>query len=257
VGLRLGRLLGVPVADDGGSALSREDLFAGWRLFFERLAAENPVVLLVEDAQYADAGLLEFLDYLIDWVADLPVYVLVLARPELGQARPGFGAGRNRTMLTLDPLDAVSMDALVDALVPGMPVEARAKITGQAQGIALFAVEMVRSLIDRDIVRPVEGVYLLAGRRGHKQPAGAEHSIPLGPRPARPGPAPHQPARRRRRGPRPQRSPHHRKPPALPTAPGPCRRPGTRRTLGTRNMSMSHPARTTPRQARHSRPSMR
>ena len=110
VGVRLGRLLGVAAAGDGGAALAREELFAGWRLFFERLAAENPVVLLVEDGQYADAGLLDFLDYLIDWVRDLPVYVLVLARPELGQARPGFGAGRNRTALTLDPLDAASMD---------------------------------------------------------------------------------------------------------------------------------------------------
>jgi class 3 adenylate cyclase/tetratricopeptide (TPR) repeat protein len=177
VGLRLGRLLGVPVAGDGQSALSREELIAGWRLFFERLAAESPVVLLVEDAQYADAGLLEFLDHLIDWVADLPICVLVLARPELGQARPGFGAGRNRTMLTLDPLDAVSMDGLVDALVPGMPAGARAKITCQAQGIPLFAVEMVRSLIDRDIVRPVEGVYRLAGEVGELAVPDSLHAL--------------------------------------------------------------------------------
>jgi Double zinc ribbon len=52
-----------------------------------RLAAENPVILLVEDAQHADAGLLDFVDHLIDWTRDLPVYVLVFARPELGQAR--------------------------------------------------------------------------------------------------------------------------------------------------------------------------
>jgi len=156
-----GRLLGVVAAGDSGEALSREELFAGWRLFFERLAAENPVVLLVEDAQHADAGLLDFLDYLIDWVRDLPVYVLVFARPELGRARPGFGTGRNRTALTLDPLDAASMDTLVDALVPGMPAAARAKITGQAQGIPLFAVETIRSLVDRDIVQPIEGRYRL------------------------------------------------------------------------------------------------
>ena len=97
---------------------------------------------------------------------DLPVYVLVFARPELGQARPGFGAGRNRSTLTLDPLDAASMDLLVDALVPGMPPAARSKITQQAQGIPLFAVETVRSLIDRDIVQPVEGVYRLTGDVG-------------------------------------------------------------------------------------------
>ena len=177
VGVRLGRLLGVTFAGDGGEALSREELFAGWRVFFERLAAGDPVVLLVEDAHYADAGLLDFLDYLIDWVRDLPVYVLVFARPELGQARPGFGTGRNRTALTLDPLDAASMEALVDALVPGMPPAAREKITAQAQGIPLFAVETVRSLIDRDIVQPVEGVYRLTGDVGELAVPDSLHAL--------------------------------------------------------------------------------
>jgi predicted ATPase len=177
VAVRLGRLLGVAAEGDGGEALSRDELFAGWRLFFERLAAENPVVLLVEDAQYADTGLLDFLDYLIDWVRDLPVYVLVFARPELGQARPGFGAGRNRSMLTLDPLDVASMEALVDALVPGMPGPVRAKITRQAQGIPLFAVETVRALVDRDIVQPVEGVYRLTGDVGELAVPDSLHAL--------------------------------------------------------------------------------
>jgi class 3 adenylate cyclase/tetratricopeptide (TPR) repeat protein len=166
VGTRLGRLLGVPFAGDGGGPLAREELFAGWRLFFERLAADSPVVLLIEDAQHADGALLAFLDHLIDWVRDLPVYVLVFARAEFDQARPGFGTGRNRTTLTLDPLDPASMDTLVDALVPGMPPSARAAVTGQAQGIPLFAVETVRALIDRDIVEPIEGVYRLTGDIG-------------------------------------------------------------------------------------------
>jgi predicted ATPase/class 3 adenylate cyclase len=177
VGVRLGRLLGVAAAGDGGEALSPEELFAGWRLFFERLAAESRVVLVVEDAEYADAGLLDFLDYLIDWVRDLPVYVLVLARPELGQARPGFGTGRNRSTLTLDPLDAASMEALVDALVPGMPGPARAKITAQAQGIPLFAVETVRSLVDRDIVQPAGGVYRLTGDVGELMVPDSLHAL--------------------------------------------------------------------------------
>jgi class 3 adenylate cyclase/predicted ATPase len=165
VGVRLGRLLGVGSAEDA-AALSREELFAGWRLFFERLAAESPVVLLVEDAQYADGGLLDFLDHLVDWARNLPIYVLVFARPELGQTRPRFGAGRNRVTLTLDPLDDASMDKLVDALVPGMPEASRSKVTRQAQGVPLFAVETVRSLVDRDIVQPVEGVYRLVGDIG-------------------------------------------------------------------------------------------
>ena len=88
IGTRLGRLLGV-ASTDGGATLGQAELFAGWRLFFERLAAQSPVVLVVEDAQYADGGLLDFLDHLIDWVRDLPVYVLAFARPELAPTRPG------------------------------------------------------------------------------------------------------------------------------------------------------------------------
>ena len=177
VGARLGRLLGIAVSGDGGGQLAREELYAGWRLFFERLAAVHTVVLLVEDAQYADSALLDFLDHLVDWVRNLPVYVLVLARPELGQARPGFGAGRNRITLTLDPLDAASMDRLADALVPGIPAAARAKVTAQAQGIPLFAVETVRALVDRDIIRPIEGVYRLTGDVGELAVPDSLHAL--------------------------------------------------------------------------------
>jgi hypothetical protein len=177
ISVRLGRLLGVSVAGDDGGPLAREELFAGWRLFFERLAATRPVVLLVEDAQYADAGLLDYLDYLIDWVQGLPVYVLVFARPELGEIRPGFGTGRNRITLALDPLDLASMETLVEALVPGMPGPARAKVTGHAQGIPLFAVETVRSLIDGDVIQPVDGVYRLVGDIGQLHVPDSLHAL--------------------------------------------------------------------------------
>jgi class 3 adenylate cyclase/tetratricopeptide (TPR) repeat protein len=177
VGARLGRLLGVPFPGDAGGPVPREELFAGWRLFFERLAGQMPVVLLVEDAQHADHGLLDFLDHLIDWARDLPIYVLVFSRPELQQARPGFGTGRNRSTLTLDPLDRASMDRLVDALVPGMPPAARAQITDQAQGVPLFAVETVRALIDRDIVQPVEGEYRLVGDIGRLAVPDSLHAL--------------------------------------------------------------------------------
>ena len=178
IGARLGRLLGVRFAGDGGGPLAREELFAGWRLFFERLAAEGPVVLLVEDAQYADAGLLDFLDHLIDWVRDLPVY-----RAGVRPARAGPGPARVRHRAEPDHADSGPAGSrrrwtqLVDALVPGMPPAARAKITGQAQGIPLFAVETVRSLIDRDIVQPVEGVYRLIGDVGELAVPDSLHAL--------------------------------------------------------------------------------
>ncbi len=176
-GVRLARLLGITPAGDNGTALAREELFAGWRLFVERLAASAPVVLLIEDAHHADPGLLDFLDYLTDWIRGLPVFVLVLARPDLAEARPGFGTGRNRTTLTLDPLDPASTDRLVDALVPGMPAAARARITRHAQGLPLFAVETIRALIDRDIVQPRDGIYRLVCDIGELQVPDSLHAL--------------------------------------------------------------------------------
>ena len=162
---RLAQLLGTETA--GGQTLGRDELFAGWRLFFERLAGHNPVVLLVEDLQHADAGLLDFCEHLLDWARDVPIFVLTLARPELETRRVGWGAGRrNSTALSLEPLDDAAMDSLLEGLVPAMPARAKDAIAGQAEGIPLYAVETVRMLIDRDVVQPIDGVYRLLGDVG-------------------------------------------------------------------------------------------
>jgi predicted ATPase len=58
-----------------------------------------------------------------------------------------------------------------------LPTQARAKITSQAQGIPLFAVETVRSLIDRDVVQPVEGVYRLTGDVGELAVPDSLHAL--------------------------------------------------------------------------------
>ncbi len=83
---RLAHLLGL----EQRTATDRADLFSGWRLFFERIAADEPVVLVFEDLQWADAGLLDFIDYLLEWSAEHPIFILALGRPELLTARPGW-----------------------------------------------------------------------------------------------------------------------------------------------------------------------
>jgi hypothetical protein len=124
-------------------------------------------VLMVEDMQHADAGLLDFLEHLLDWARDVPIFVLTFARPELETRRAGWGTGRrNSTALTFDPLDDPAMYELLDGLVPGMPTSAKARIAGRAEGIPLYAVETVRMLIDRDIVQPIDGSYRLVGDVG-------------------------------------------------------------------------------------------
>ena len=156
---RLGVLVG---AVDRG--FSREELFGAWRLFFERLADTQPVVLLVEDLHWADNGLLDFLEHLLDWSSARPLYLLTFARPELGDRGAGlFADRRNVTPVHLDPLPVPVLEELLEDLVPGMPGPVKTKIAAQSAGVPLYAVETVRALIDRDLVVPRDGVYRLVG----------------------------------------------------------------------------------------------
>ena len=159
---RLGALLGV--AEPG---LGREELFAGWRMFFERLAARDPVVLVFEDQQWADPGVLEFIEHLLDWSAASPIFMLTLSRPELAAGREGWPAGRRgATLLALEPLDDASIGALLDGLVDGLPVDARGRIVAQAEGVPLYAIETVRALANRGVVADRDGRLELSGELG-------------------------------------------------------------------------------------------
>jgi len=76
---------------EGSAGAAREELFSAWRTFFERIAATGPVVLVFEDLHWADAGLLDFIDHVLDWSTGVPLTVVTLARPEtLAPAVKGF-----------------------------------------------------------------------------------------------------------------------------------------------------------------------
>jgi class 3 adenylate cyclase/tetratricopeptide (TPR) repeat protein len=154
---RLAVLLGA----DGTGSFAREDLFTAWTAFLEHLTHnDRTVVLVIDDAQHADDGMLDFLDHLLS-TAQAPIFVLALARPELLARRPGLGA-RRTSVVRLDPLDDVAMAQLVDGLVVGLPGASRSALVARADGIPLYAVETVRALIDRDLVVPREGQYVPA-----------------------------------------------------------------------------------------------
>ena len=157
---RLAHLLGLDEAATG----DRQDLFAAWRLFFERLADTSPVVLAFEDMQWADTSLLDFVEYLLEWSREYPLYVITLARPELHERRPGWGAGqRNFSSLYLEPLSQSAMEELLEGLVPGLPERLRGQILARAQGVPLYAVETVRMLLDRGLLAQEGPVYKATG----------------------------------------------------------------------------------------------
>ena len=145
---RLGQLLGLPTQH----VLAREELFSGWRLFFERLSEHLPVIMVVEDLQWADAGMVDFLDHLLEWSGDHALFLLVLTRPE-GTDKQGLVlTRRNVTNASLDPLSDELIGELLDGLVANLPAPARHRIVERAEGIPLYAVETVRSLLDRGVV---------------------------------------------------------------------------------------------------------
>jgi class 3 adenylate cyclase/tetratricopeptide (TPR) repeat protein len=158
---RLAHLLAL---DEESGGYEREDLFAAWRLFFERLSDVYPVVMLFEDMQWADASVLDFVEYLLEWGRNSPILVVTQARPELLERRPTWGAGhRNFSSVYLEPLSGEAMDELLAGLVPGLPGELRAQILARAEGVPLYAVETVRMLLDRGALAQEGAVYRPTG----------------------------------------------------------------------------------------------
>jgi class 3 adenylate cyclase/tetratricopeptide (TPR) repeat protein len=141
---RLAGLLGV--GESAGS--ERTELFAAARAFFEGIAAEGTTVLVFEDLHWADPSLLEFVEDLPDWSRNHPIMVVTMARPDLLDRRPDWGSGRpGFASLYLGPLGSDEMAELIAGAVEGIPNSAVARIVEAAEGVPLFAVEMLRMLM--------------------------------------------------------------------------------------------------------------
>ncbi len=113
---RLAHLLGLDPAPHG----DREELFAAWRAFFERIAEQGTVVMVFEDLQWADPGLLDFIESMLEWSKSHPILIVSMARPELSDKRPNWGSGqRSFTAMHLEPLPDPVIAELVEGFVRG------------------------------------------------------------------------------------------------------------------------------------------
>src|SRR5205823_8877004 len=83
---RLRSLVGLSAEDE---SVPQSESFSAWRSFLEAVAEERPLVLVFEDLHWADDGLLDFVDQLVEWARSAPILVLCTARPELLERRPG------------------------------------------------------------------------------------------------------------------------------------------------------------------------
>jgi class 3 adenylate cyclase/tetratricopeptide (TPR) repeat protein len=140
IGAHVRPLAGVG-ADAELSGDRRSEAFAAWRRFFEAMAERRPLVLVLDDVQWADEGLLDFIDHLVDWSVG-PILVVCTARPELFERRPGWGGGKlSATTLSLSPLSDDETAHLLGALLGHPVLEAATQQTllAQAGGNPLYA----------------------------------------------------------------------------------------------------------------------
>jgi len=156
-------LLGVEQAPAGG----RDALFAAWRVYFERIAAQGTTALVFEDLQWADDGLLDFIEHVLEWSKNLPLLVITLSRPDLFDRRPGWASGHKfMTAMALEPLRDDEMRALLAGLIAGLPDTTVEAILARADGIPLYAVEIVRMLVSEGKLQLAEGAYRPTGELG-------------------------------------------------------------------------------------------
>ena len=133
----------------------RVEAFAAWRRFFEAIAEDRPLVLVFEDLHWADEGLLDFVDHLVEWASGVSILAVCTARPELLTRRPGWGGGKpNAVTLSLSPLDDEQTARLLAALLERsvLPAETQSALLQRAGGNPLYAEEFVRMVADRDLI---------------------------------------------------------------------------------------------------------
>lgn len=153
------RVMGlIGVGDVGASS----EAFWAVRRLLEGIAQRRPLVIALEDLHWATPTFLDLVEHVAGWTRDAPILLVCLARPELLEARPGWGGGAmNGTTVLLEPLDAESIGQLLGHLLGGAASATAVpqRIAMDAEGNPLFAEELVAMLEERgDLVHDGHGM---------------------------------------------------------------------------------------------------
>jgi class 3 adenylate cyclase len=147
----------VGAGGDGGTG-ERSESFAAWRRFVEALAEQRPTVLVFEDLQWADDALLDFVDDLVEWTRDVPLFVICTARPELLERRPSWGGGKaDAATVSVRPLSDEQTATLIAKLLdrPVLAAETQTALLAHAGGNPLYAEQYARMLEERGAAEAV------------------------------------------------------------------------------------------------------
>jgi len=138
-----------PMPETVDARAARDALWIALTDMALRVAQDAPLVIAVEDAQWADLESLAWLDHLLGRAAGYSVFVLATARPTLWRDDPGRFSGRDHVRIELRPLARRTVRAIAKAILAerGQTAEGEAlveSIATQAGGSPLFAEELAR-----------------------------------------------------------------------------------------------------------------
>jgi class 3 adenylate cyclase len=137
-----------------------EEAFWGVRKLLESVAAQKPLVAVIDDLHWAEPTLLDLIDHIADWSREAPILLLAIARPELLDARPHWGGGKlNATTILLEPLGPDDSARLIGNLVDDeqLAKTVQERIGETAEGNPLFVEELVAMLVDQGVLRREDG----------------------------------------------------------------------------------------------------
>ena len=145
-----------------------EEGFWAVRRLFASLAAAKPLVVLLDDAHWAEATLLELIENVARHAESVPILLLCASRPDLLDRRPNWGqspgAGPSTTVM-LDPLDDAACDRLIAELLgeSQSDLDIRDHVAARAEGNPLFVEQMISMLIDDGRLEQVDGRWVAVG----------------------------------------------------------------------------------------------
>jgi class 3 adenylate cyclase len=141
---RLRALLGLEAA-----SADRDENFTAWLRFLEDLASRHVTVLVIEDLHWADDALLAFVEHVATHVADVPLFLVATARPELFERHPAFASSSRVNRLAVQRLSTGETERLVDSLLRETADGVRDTIVRHSEGNPFYAEESARVMADR------------------------------------------------------------------------------------------------------------
>lgn len=160
-------LLSLTVDDEDFTKLEpkekREQTFEALRDMLIRGSQERPLILAVEDIHWIDKTSEEFLNYFTGWLANTPIMLLLLYRPEYTHP---WGSKSFYTKVGLDQLGTTSSGELVKAILEEGEAapELRQLILNRAAGNPLFMEEFTHTLLENGSIERKDQKYVLSGK---------------------------------------------------------------------------------------------